>query len=80
MSKRISFSDPVRLTILYGACTVSMIAEREKYQNLCDAVAKIDAPQWVSIVGMINDFDANAIRMFIKIEEIVSIECTEVNS
>ena len=80
MSKRIAFSDPVKLTILYGDCTVSIIVERQNYDQLNECITAVDAPVWVTVDGMINDFDANAIRICIKAKEIVSIECVDVNS
>lgn len=80
MGKRIAFSDPVKLTIIYGSATVNMIVERESYRKLRDVATSIDAPAWVTISGMLNDFDANAIEICVKAEAIDSIECADVNS
>ena len=80
MGKRISFSDPVKLVVIYGSATVNMIAERETYKELWNAVNSIDAPAWITIRGMLNDFDANATEICINVESIISIEYVEVNS
>lgn len=80
MGKRMSFSDPVKLTIIYGSSIVNMIAERQSYLEFCELATKVPCDEWITVCGMLNDFDANRNEICIRVETIDSIECTDVNS